>query len=104
MMQTRRILRSRNDRIIAGVAGGIAAYLGVDPLYVRLGLVLLGFLQGLGILVYFVLWLLIPNEDSSMIDAREQVRENVGEMQATAERFADRVRQMFNQQNQGPLN
>ena len=40
-METRRILRSRNERMIAGVAGGLAAYFNIDPLVVRLGFALL---------------------------------------------------------------
>jgi phage shock protein C len=95
-MQGKRLFRSRNDRVIAGVAGGLAATFNIDPLFVRLGFLALAFLNGLGILVYLVLWLLTPNEDSSLVDAREQVRENVGEMQAAAESLVQRVRGMLN--------
>lgn len=95
-MQGKRLLRSRNDRMIAGVAGGLAAYLNIDPLFIRLGFVLLGFFQGAGLLLYLVLWLLIPNEDSAAPDTRAQVRENVEEMQTTAQDVAQRVRDMFN--------
>ena len=96
-MQGKRLLRSRNDRIVAGVAGGLAAYLNTDPLFVRLGFLLLSFLNGMGVLLYLVLWLLLPNEDSAAPDTRTQVRENVEEMQATAQDMAQRVRNMFNQ-------
>jgi hypothetical protein len=47
-------------------------------------------------MVYLALWLLVPNEDSVAVDAREQVRENVGEMQSAAESMVQRVRGMFN--------
>lgn len=94
-MPTKRILRSRNDRVLAGVAGGLASYFNTDPLYVRLGFVVLGLFQGFGLLLYAVLWLLIPNEDSTTLDARSQVRESVTEMRSTAERAVDRLRQMF---------
>ena len=96
-MQGKRLLRSRNDRMIAGVASGLAAYLNIDPLFVRLGFLLLSFLNGMGVLLYLVLWLLLPNEDSAAPDARTQVRENVEEIQATAQDMAQRVRNMFNQ-------
>lgn len=95
-MQGKRFLRSRNDRIIAGVAGGIAATLNIDPLLVRIGFLLLGLLNGFGLLVYVALWLLVPNEDSPAADARSQMRENVGEMQSAAESVVQRVRGMFN--------
>ena len=95
-METRRILRSRNERLIAGVAGGLATYFNIDPLLVRLGFAVLALMNGVGILLYLILWLLLPNEDSAAIDSRGQVRENVDEMRATAESAAQRVRDMFN--------
>ncbi|HNP88037.1 MAG TPA: PspC domain-containing protein [Kouleothrix sp.] len=94
-MQGKRLLRSRNDRIIAGVAGGIAATLNIDPLLVRIAFLFLGLFNGFGVMVYLVLWLLVPNEDSLTTDARSQMRENVSEMQSTAESLVDRVRGMF---------
>jgi phage shock protein C len=95
-MQGKRLVRSRNDRMIAGVAGGLAATFNIDPLFVRIALLALAFLNGFGFLLYIALWLLVPNEDSAAVDAREQVRENVGEMQSAAESMVQRVRGMFN--------
>jgi phage shock protein C len=95
-METRRILRSRNERMIAGVCGGLAAYFNIDPLIVRLGFALLAMVNGVGIMLYLLLWLLLPNEDSAVGDSRGQVRENVNEMRTTAESAAQRVRDMFN--------
>ncbi|MEO7908061.1 MAG: PspC domain-containing protein [Roseiflexaceae bacterium] len=95
-MQGKRLVRSRNDRMIAGVAGGLAASLNIDPLLVRIVLLALAFLNGFGFMLYVALWLLVPNEDSAAVDAREQVRENVGEMQSAAESMVQRVRGMFN--------
>ena len=95
-MQGKRLVRSRNERMIAGVAGGLAASLNIDPLLVRIVLLALAFLNGFGFMLYLALWLLVPNEDSAAVDAREQVRENVGEMQSAAESMVQRVRGMFN--------
>jgi phage shock protein C len=95
-MQGKRLARSRNDRMIAGVAGGLAATLNIDPLLVRIVLLALAFLNGFGFMLYVALWLLVPNEDSAAVDAREQVRETVGEMQSAAESMVQRVRGMFN--------
>jgi phage shock protein C len=95
-MQGKRLVRSRSDRMIAGVAGGLAAMFNVDPLLVRIVLLALAFLNGFGFVLYLALWLLVPNEDSAAVDAREQVRENVGEMQSAAESMVQRVRGMFN--------
>ena len=95
-METRRILRSRNERMIAGVAGGLAAYFNIDPLIMRLAFALLAMFNGIGIMLYLLLWLLLPNEDSVAADSRGQVRENVDEMRTTAQSAAQRVRDMFN--------
>jgi len=95
-MQGTRLVRSRNDRMIAGVAGGLAAALNIDPLVVRIVLLALAFLNGFGIMLYIALWLLVPNEDSAAADTRAQVRENIGEMQSAAQSMVQRVRGMFN--------
>ena len=94
-MHDKRLVRSRNDRMIAGVAGGLAAVLNIDPLLVRIVLLALAFMNGFGFMLYLALWLLVPNEDSAAADARGQVRENVGEMQLAAESMVQRVRGMF---------
>lgn len=62
-MTTARLTRS-NDRIIAGVCGGIANYLGWDPALVRLLYVLVSiFSAGFpGVLVYIILWIVMPDQ------------------------------------------
>ena len=55
-----RLERSRSNRVIGGVCGGLAEYLDIDPTIVRVGMVILG-AGGVGILVYFVLLVLMPN-------------------------------------------
>jgi phage shock protein C len=59
----RRLVRSRSDRWLAGVCGGVADYAGIDANLVRL-LVVLGTVLGLGslLLVYVVAWVLMPQE------------------------------------------
>lgn len=94
-MQTKRLLRSRDQRVVAGVAGGIATYFEIDPVIVRLVFVVLGLANGVGVLLYLLLWLIVPNSDSVYVDARSQVRENVDEMRSTAETLVDRVRSTF---------
>ncbi len=60
MNEAKRLTRSVDDRMIAGVAAGIAHYLGVDPTLVRLifaGSLLFG---GAGLVLYVILWLIMP--------------------------------------------
>jgi phage shock protein PspC (stress-responsive transcriptional regulator) len=58
----RRLYRSRSDRVIGGVCGGVAKYFDVDPVLVRVGAVALAFLGGAGVLAYLAAVLLVPNE------------------------------------------
>jgi phage shock protein PspC (stress-responsive transcriptional regulator) len=58
----RRLYRTRDDRVIAGVCGGIARYFNIDPVLVRVGAVALAFLGGAGLLAYLAAVLLIPKE------------------------------------------
>ena len=60
-MSDKKLMRSE-DRMIAGVAGGLANYFDIDPTLVRILFVLLTLLGGggLGILVYIVLWIVMP--------------------------------------------
>jgi phage shock protein C len=60
-ISTSRLMRSRHDAMIAGVAGGIAGYLGVDSTIVRLVFVALLF-TGVGALLYPALWIIMPLE------------------------------------------
>lgn len=60
--QRRRLYRSRTDKRIAGVCGGLAEWLRWDPTVVRVGYVLLSIVSAAfpGILVYLLLWLITP--------------------------------------------
>jgi len=57
---TKRLYRSGRDRILGGVCGGIAEYLGVDPVIIRILWVIGTLAWGLGILLYIILWIIIP--------------------------------------------
>ncbi len=56
-----RLERSRTNRVIGGVCGGLAEYLDIDATFVRVVMIILGFPFGIGILIYFVLLFLMPN-------------------------------------------
>ncbi|MDQ6859103.1 MAG: PspC domain-containing protein [Chloroflexota bacterium] len=56
-----RLERSRTNRVISGVCGGIADYLDIDATFVRVVMVILAFPFGVGVLIYFLLLFLMPN-------------------------------------------
>ena len=54
--------RSTSDKVIAGVAGGIGRYLGVDPVIIRIAIVVFALTGGAGVLLYLIAWIAIPEE------------------------------------------
>ncbi len=60
MAHIKRLYRSGKDKIIAGVCGGIAEYFNIDPVIVRILLILSIFLWGFGILFYLIACIIIP--------------------------------------------
>ena len=58
----RRLLRSRTDRMIGGVCGGLAQYFGLDSSALRVISALLILFGGMSVWVYLILWLVIPEK------------------------------------------
>ncbi len=79
MSQTR-LVRSNSDAIIAGVCGGLAAYLNIDPVLVRLAFVILLFASGIGIPLYIILWVIMPRSDTAGQPGPEVIQKNLSEM------------------------
>jgi phage shock protein PspC (stress-responsive transcriptional regulator) len=67
------LYRPTSGRMIAGVAAGIAQYLGVDVAVVRIVLAVLAFVGGAGVPIYIAGWLLIPDEGASQSIASELI-------------------------------
>ena len=63
--RARSLTRHRRDRMLAGVASGIAGYVGVDVLFVRIAFAVLAIVGGVGIPLYVACWLLIPDEGTT---------------------------------------
>lgn len=62
METTDRLYRSTTDKVIGGVCGGLGTYLNLDPVVVRILFVLLAVFGGSGVLVYIILWIVIPEQ------------------------------------------
>ncbi len=63
MNDTRMLRRSRTDRMLAGVSGGLGKFFGIDSTWVRLGFVIAAIPGGVpGILAYLICWIVIPEE------------------------------------------
>lgn len=81
---TTQLYRSRTDAMIGGVCAGLARSLNVDPTLVRIVAVLLALSDGIGVLLYLLLWLIVPQEPVDYVVAdrerrsADQVAQGVG--------------------------
>ena len=65
---TKKLHRSKDDRWLAGVCGGIAEYFNIDGTLVRVLFILFGFAVGGGILIYVILWIIMPEAPDDLLD------------------------------------
>ena len=70
----KRLYRSRSDRRIAGVCGGIADYLAVDPTIVRIIWVIFAIAGGPGVVLYIILAAIVPEEPEYVQTSAEKVK------------------------------
>lgn len=62
METTRKLYRSKNDRKLSGVCGGLGEYTGIDANVVRVLFVVLAVLGGAGLIIYLAMWIIVPQE------------------------------------------
>ncbi len=74
MNRNKRLYRSRKQRQVAGVCGGIADYLSIDPTLVRLVWVLLALIGGPGVVLYIILAVIVPEEPEFVQTSAEKVK------------------------------
>ncbi len=89
--QATQTFRRGKDRILGGVCSGLAEGLRIDPLWVRLGFVLLAFLQGVGLLIYIVLWLVMPEQ----VEGQDRMGSGFDSMSADLKRIGAELRSQF---------
>ena len=86
-MDKKKLYRSRENRIIGGVCGGIAEYFDIDPVLIRIIAVLTIFANGIGIIAYIIAWIIIPQnpeqvsekEKGGLKEKAEGTIQNIGE-------------------------
>jgi phage shock protein PspC (stress-responsive transcriptional regulator) len=84
-----RIFRQRQGAMIAGVCSGLGLYLGIDPAWVRIFFILLAFAgNGIGVLIYFLLWIILPLEDQKKDATFSDT------VQTSSQEIADHARQV----------
>lgn len=102
--RNRRVFRDPDNSNIGGVCGGIGAYLNVDPLWLRLLFLLLFFGFGTGILLYIILWIVLPEakttaeklemrgEDVNIDNIERSIREEAENLKQRATKFGKKAR------------
>ncbi|PID58683.1 MAG: hypothetical protein CR986_07400 [Ignavibacteriae bacterium] len=84
----KKLYRSREQKVIGGVAGGLANYLDIDPVILRIIFILITIFEGFGILVYIILWIAIKEEPQSPI-YRGENKNNFGEDNPSENKFGE---------------
>lgn len=94
MANNKKLYRSKSDRILAGVCGGLGEYLDIDAVFFRLAFVLLTLAGGLGILIYIIMFVIIPEEgeEPKPLDSKEYKENRSKEVKEIAHRHSDRGR------------
>ncbi|WP_406311524.1 PspC domain-containing protein [Streptosporangium sp. NBC_01639] len=73
---TKQLRRTRDGRIVAGVASGLGRYIGIDPNIIRVALAIATFFGGLGVGIYAIGWLLLPDESKDRSIVQDLVDNN----------------------------
>jgi phage shock protein C len=81
MSEQKRFLRATEGRAIGGVCMGLAHYTGIDVVIIRIAFVLLA-LNGLGFWIYFLVWLLVPDDAHRELSTEAAVSANLSDMSA----------------------
>lgn len=90
-MSENRLTRSADDRVIAGVCGGIATYLDVDPVLVRALFAILTLASGMGLIIYLILWFIMPLDEGT--GGTAVLRHNLDDLSQTVGSGAKRIGQ-----------
>lgn len=104
----KKLYRSRTDKVIAGVCGGLGEYFNVDSLLFRIAFLVLIAAGGSGFWLYIILAILmqpapLPGQPDQAVDPRERIHEVAAEIKDSAHRFAGEVRREERRRGHGRL-
>lgn len=95
---SKRLYRSQDERVIAGVAGGLAQYFDLDPIIPRILFVLLTLANGAGLITYLILWVILPKKSAIGGVSEKVMKENVEEIKDKAEEMVGDFRHFADQE------
>jgi phage shock protein C len=92
MSESKKLYRNHENRIVGGVCTGLGDYFGVDPVLIRLVFVALALVNGMGILAYLILWLIVPGKGTGELAGEDVVRSNINDIRQRASGFGRSLR------------
>jgi phage shock protein C len=90
--QNKVLYRSTTDKVIAGVCGGLAQTFGIDSTIVRLLFLVASAFGGTGLMLYAILWIVIPTEKNLSKSVNDTLHDNFEEVKETASNFGKRMK------------
>ncbi len=94
-----RLYRSRTDQMVGGVCGGLGQYLRIDATLIRLFFVLLALGSGVGVILYLILWIVVPYAGEGELGDRETARAGADEIANRARTLGADLERAFRQPN-----
>lgn len=107
----RRFYRDADNRVLGGVCSGFAAYFNIDPLWLRLAFVVSLLVFGTGILLYIILWVIVPTaktrseklemrgERVNISNIERSIKSETAQMKTRLDEFGEEVKQTFSKEN-----
>ncbi len=107
----RRVFRDPDDKVLGGVCSGISNYFDIDPLWLRLALVIITLLGGAGFLIYIILWIVIPKakttaeklemkgEKVNINNIKKSVEEELEQLNKTGKEFGEDIKNFSGPEN-----
>jgi phage shock protein C len=96
----KKLYRSRKDRRIAGVAGGLAEHFNIDPLIIRIAFVCAFLFGGGGLVFYIILWIVIPEESIDLYTKTDEKPEDKQQDSTTYNNENINEKETINMENQ----
>lgn len=99
----KKIYRDKDDYIVAGVCSGIAEYFEIDSTLIRVIFILLTIGGGSGVLIYLILWLIIPKEGGKemKVDREKNVKEFTDDVSEKAQSIAKEIKREVKSEKRG---
>jgi len=97
--QPKKLYRSQTDKIIAGVCGGLGKYFEIDPILIRGAFILLGLINGAGLILYIILAIIVPKEpveetkaEESKMTNEQKIKEASEDFKKSAQEFGEKMK------------